>query len=504
MILPEPTRAGELRSVMPMVGQPGVHIEEVVTPPVIIGVDTAITAFVGRAARGLVDDPIPITSFLEFERVFGGLWPKSDLGHSVQDFFDQGGRKAIVVRAHRPSPDDVATLTWGRGRNSLDLEASSPGAWGRRLSARIDPLRGGRRFDLTVRDGTGLEEVFSGVSLAPGSMRRVDRVLQDSLLVRARLPLPSALSTGMPAIVTAVGGNDGARFGASAYTGPGLSESGRGIYALDRADLINLVVLPPYSATGVARTVLDAALAYAGERRAMLIIDPPRSWRTADEAVAGAPTYLTGRDAALYFPWLRRPDPLRGGLSREFAPSGAIAGLFSRLDLSRGVWKAPAGDGAGLHGFEPSLSLTTADIERLNPLGVNCIRSLPGQGTVVWGARTRSDDPEWKYVNVRRLGLFLEQSIDRGLQWSVFEPNDETLWTRVRGQVENFLHGLFRQGAFPGSKPEECYFVRCGPDTMTLDDIDQGRLIVMIGFAPARPAEFVVLRIGRWLSPDDD
>ena len=394
MILPEPTRAGELRSVMPMVGQPGVHIEEVVLPQVITGVDTAITAFVGRASRGPVDDPIPTSSFLEFERVFGGLWSKSDLGHAVQDFFDQGGRKAIVVRAHRPYPDDVATLTWARGRDRLVLEASSPGAWGRRLSARVDPLRGGRRFDLTVSDGgTGSEEVFSGVSLATGSPRRVDRVLQDSLLVRARLPLPSALSPGPPATVTALGGNDGARFGAPAYTGPGMREAGRGIYALDRADLVNLVVLPLYFATGVAHTVLDAALAYVGELKAMLIVDPPKSWTTADEAVAGAPGYLTGRDAALYFPRLRQPDPLRGGV-REFAPSGAVAGMLSRFDLSRGVWKAPAGGDASLHGFEPALSLTAADMDRLGHNGINGIRSLPGRGTVVWvpgpGVRIRN------------------------------------------------------------------------------------------------------------------
>ena len=187
-------------------------------------------------------------------------------------------------------------------------------------------------------------------------------MLQDSLLVRVRLPLPLILSLGGPATVTAVGGNDGARFGAPAYTGPGMRKSGRGIYALARADLVNLVVLPPYSAAGVARSVLDAALPYADERRAMLILDPtPRSWTTADEAVAGASSYLTGRDAALYFPQLRRPDPLRGGV-REFAPSGAVAGLLSRLDLSRGVWKAPAGGDASLHGFEPALSLTAADM----------------------------------------------------------------------------------------------------------------------------------------------
>jgi phage tail sheath protein FI len=283
-----------------------------------------------------------------------------------------------------------------------------------------------------------------------------------------------------------------------------MRELGRGIYALDQADPVNLIVLPPYSSGAVPRRVLGDALVYAGKRRAMLIIDPPPAWRTVGDAIAGAPGYLAGRDVVLHFPRLRKPDPVRGGQVRDFAPSGAIAGMIARNDLNRGVWKAPAGPGAGLTGVEPALALSPADIERLTPIGVNCIRTLPGRGTVVWGARTRSEDPEWRYVNVRRLLLFLEESIDRGLSWTVFEPNDQTLWARVRTQTENFLYQLFRQGVFPGTKAEESFFVRCGPDTMTQDDIDQGRLIVMIGIAPVRPAEFVIFRIGRWLDPDDD
>ena len=486
---------------------PGVYIEEINPPPAISGVGTAVTAFVGRAARGPVDTPVPVTSFSDFERLFGGLWSKSDLGYSVKDFFDQGGRRAIVVRVHRSTSGNVATLTFGGGDSRLVLTAASPGAWGRMLEARLASLPR-NRFELTVTDrGSGLVETFTGLSLAAGSTSRVDRVLEESQLVRSGQPLPSNLPPGLPITVTAENGNDGARFAAAAYTGIGLRDSGRGIYALDRADLVNLIVLPPFSTTtGVPRRVLVDAIAYARERRAMVILDPPSDWQTVDDAATGSAGYMQSQDAALYFPRLARPDPLRSGRVRAFTPSGAVAGMLARLDLDRGPWRSPAGREATLAGTTPSVLLTTADIETLSPLGVNCIRAIPGEGTVVWGARTRaaSADAEWKYVNVRRTALFIEESIRRGLQWAVFEPNEPTMWTLVRSQVEGFLLSLYSQGAFPGNRPRDAYLVRCGPDTMTQDDIDQGRLIVLIGIAPVRPAEFVLLRIGLWQGDDDD
>ncbi len=476
---------------------PGVYIKDSTLPPVISGVDTGVTAFVGRSARGPVDTPLLVTSFPDFERLFGGLWSKSDLGHSVRDFFEQGGRKAIVVRVHRPAAGDVATLIFGQGESPLILEATDPGAWGRRLEARIDPLPR-NRFDLSVTDmGRGQTEAFTGLSLAAGSTRRVDRALEKSALVRVRQPLPSTLPPRLPVTVTAIDGNDGERFGAGAYTGLGMRDSARGIYALDGADLVNLIVLPPYSVgTGVPRRVLVDAIAYAIERRAMVILDPPFAWHTVDDAAAGVANYIESRDAALYFPRLSHPDPLRMGRLRDFSPSGAAAGMLARLDLVQGFWRSPAGNQATLSGT-PTISITKPDIERLNPLGVNCIRNLPGRGTVVWGARTRagSADAEWKYVNVRRTALFLEESIKRGLEWAVFEPNQQSLWTRVRSQVDNFLYGVYRQGAFPGNRPQDAYFVRCGPDTMTQVDIDSGQLIVLVGFAPIRPTEFLILRI---------
>ncbi len=265
---------------------PGVYIEEVTPPQAIVGVDTGTTAFVGRAARGPIDTPTLITSFPDFERVFGGLWLKSDLGHSIRDFFEQGGRRVVVVRAHLHTPDDVATLTFGRGGSRFVLEASSPGAWSSKLEATIDPLPR-NRFDLKVTDqGTGVVETFNGCSLAAGSPRRVDRVLEGSALIRARSPLPSALPPRLPITVTASGGNDG-RFGIPAYVGAGMRESSRGIYALDRSDLVNLIVLPPFSTVAsVPRKVLTAAIAYAGERRAMVVLDPPSTWRTVNDAAA--------------------------------------------------------------------------------------------------------------------------------------------------------------------------------------------------------------------------
>ena len=485
---------------------PGTYIEEVTIPQTIVGVDTGTTAFVGRAARGPVDTPTLITSFPDFERLFGGLWLKSDLGYSVRDFFEQGGRRAVVVRAYLPAPNDVATLTFGRGSSRLVLEATSPGVWGSKLETTIDPLPR-NRFDLTVTDrGTGLIETFTGLSLAASSPRRVDRALEESPLVRARLPLPSTLPPRLsPVTVTAAGGNDG-RFGPSAYLGPGMKESGRGIYALDKADLVNLIVLPPYSTTtGVSRRVLAAAIAHATKRRAMVILDPPSTWHTVSDAMAGATRFLETRDATLYFPRLSRADPMRGGRVRDFAPSGAVAGMLARLDLNQGVWRSPAGGNATLSGVTPTIPLTKPDLDLLNPVGINGIRALPGRGTVVWGARTRggAGDAEWKYVNMRRLALFIEESIRRGLEWAVFEPNNQRLWARVRSQADDFLLSVFVQGALPANRPEDAFFVRCGPDTMTQNDIDNGRLIVLIGIAPIRPAEFVVLRIGLWDEDDD-
>jgi phage tail sheath protein FI len=206
------------------------------------------------------------------------------------------------------------------------------------------------------------------------------------------------------------------------------------------------------------------------------------------------------RNAAIYFPRLRQPNPLRESQIETFAPCGAVAGLIARTDGARGVWKAPAGLEATLFGVpELSVPLTDAENGQLNPLGINCLRSIAPAGRIVWGARTRQGDDrlasEWKYLPVRRLALYIEESLYRGTQWVVFEPNDEPLWAQIRLNVGAFMHTLFRQGAFQGTTPAEAYLVKCDRETTTQDDINRGVVNIVVGFAPLKPAEFVIIKL---------
>ena len=201
----------------------------------------------------------------------------------------------------------------------------------------------------------------------------------------------------------------------------------------------------------------------------------------------------------MYYPWIQIADPLNNGKPRLTAPSGAIAGLYARTDSSRGVWKAPAGTDATLSAQGVSYALTDPENGTLNPLGVNCIRLMPVYGTVAWGARTLkgADEmtSEWKYVPIRRLALYLEESLYRGTKWVVFEPNDEPLWAQIRLNVGAFMHTLFTQGAFQGTSPRDAYFVKCDKETTTQDDINRGVVNILVGFAPLKPAEFVIIQI---------
>jgi uncharacterized protein len=271
----------------------------------------------------------------------------------------------------------------------------------------------------------------------------------------------------------------------------------KGIHALDAVDIFNLLVIP-----GVTNSeALFAAADYCRERRAFLIMDPAKSVQTPgqmEQAVRNATLPKTSC-CAIYFPWINIPDPLNSGQLRLTPPSGSIAGLFARVDGSRGVWKSPAGTGADLVGVSGlSYNLTDSENETLNALGVNCLRVFP-TGTLAWGARTLEgadqSASEWKYIPVRRLALFIEESVDRGIQWAVFEPNAEPLWAEIRLNVGVFLDNLFRAGAFQGSTPRQAYFVKCDVATTTQNEIDAGVVNVVIGFAPLKPAEFIILKI---------
>ena len=263
-------------------------------------------------------------------------------------------------------------------------------------------------------------------------------------------------------------------------------------------DIFNLMVL-----AGVkdGSTLIDAA-AYCKSRRAFLIVDADPADATPDQLAAlikGTAVPKTDY-AAIYGPWIKIGDPLNNGKLRKVAPSGSMAGLYARTDTDRGVWKAPAGTEANIVGAQAlDYVLTDAENGSLNPLGFNCIRLFPVYGVVSWGARTLrgSNDAasEYKYVPVRRLALFLEESLYRGTKWVVFEPNDEPLWSQIRLNIGAFMQNLFRQGAFQGKTPREAYFVKCDRETTTQNDINLGIVNIVVGFAPLKPAEFVIIQI---------
>jgi len=286
-----------------------------------------------------------------------------------------------------------------------------------------------------------------------------------------------------------------------------------GIYALEKVDLFNILCIPeatralPGNSSALdpsvdPNAVYAAAIALCDSERAMLLLDAPPNVNTISGAIDWKSTQLTVNDAngAAYFPRLRLPDPLNNYQLRTFAPCGVVAGVYARIDSTRGVWKAPAGTEATLSGVQ-SLVYKMTDSENgvLNPLGLNCFRTFPVYGSVLWGARTLVgadvETSQWKYVPVRRVALYIEESLYRGTQWVVFEPNDEPLWAAIRLNVGSFMNDLFRKGAFQGQTPQEAYFVKCDSETTTQSDIDAGIVNILVGFAPLKPAEFVIIQI---------
>jgi phage tail sheath protein FI len=543
---------------------PGVYIEEVASGVrTITGVPTSITAFVGVAARGPVTDPVFINSYADYERSFGRLGADNPMAYSVFQFYQNGGSQAVIVRVASPDAaaasvalDDVLLAAKSAGAWGDRLRA--------RVDYADIPSADTTLYNLTVRDtATGQQERYAKISTDANSPMRIDRALAASeLVVNAGLtnkrpaahdepdpadPKQVQDPLGQPA--DAKGKNNKALFkDANAGSGKagrpltyaatlapdpvhtaeentaatneafsGSEADKTGIHQLLKTDIFNMLVFPPLSVaelttetdadpTLVSDLVLGRALTLCASRRAMLVVDAPAAWEKVQDAVDGIRDFaLSGessRNAALYFPYLRvtDPDPSKAGRRIDMPPAGAVAGVYARTDVQRGVWKAPAGTDASLAGV-PGLSLKLSDLEngRLNPLGVNCLRSFPIIGRVVWGARTlRGADvlaDDWKYVPVRRLALFIEESLYRGTQWVVFEPNDEPLWGQIRLSVGAFMQNLFRQGAFQGASAKEAYFVKCDKDTTTQNHINLGIVNIHVGFAPLKPAEFVIIQI---------
>jgi hypothetical protein len=514
---------------------PGVYVEEIPSGVrTISGVATSITAFIGRARRGPVNDPTVINNYGEYETIFGGLWLDSTMSFAVRDFFLNGGGQAIIVRLiNGATAAELRIPTGGADPNDeIHLIAANPGSWGDNLSVTVDydtkDPADTDLFNLIVSEAGGATEKFLNVSANSSSPRYLPGVLEmRSQLIRVKksgnsfimanvrplatntsiTPASPPASPPMSPVAAATVGSDGNAVGDAQFFGAGMQGNKQGIYALENADLFNLLCIPPYTfSADVTTTLVSNASVYCQSRRAMLIVDPPSAWTNKATAVSQFSDtntdYVGTRSnyAALFFPRLKQPNPLRDNQVEEFAPCGAVAGIIARTDAQRGVWKAPAGQEARLVGVpQLSVPLTDAENGELNQLGVNCLRSFPVYGRLVWGSRTLDGADklasEWKYIPVRRTALYIEESLYRGIQWAVFEPNDEPLWRQLRMNVGAFMHNLFRKGAFQGASSKDAYFVKCDGETTTQNDINLGIVNVIVGFAPLKPAEFVILKI---------
>ncbi|HVZ32797.1 MAG TPA: phage tail sheath C-terminal domain-containing protein, partial [Polyangiaceae bacterium] len=529
----------------------------------ITGVPTSVTVFIGRTRWGAVGTPTTITSYSQYEQLFGGPLPGTYLASCVEDFFQNGGMQAVVLRLFTSSssatgvldpakqiwsdpetgkPTDPDKAGWGpalgKSNQAPNLQAASPGAWAKKLSVRIDrkglltaqPAASGGGappaptyqtlvltkyktdtwdaddlFNITITldagGGQQIVERFKYVSLNDNAgSRRLSQVLEHgSRLVRA---------TGGAALPPALGADS------AALTD---KEFDQALEILDKVETFNLICAPPDTELGdgdplsTTSTVANGKLAaLARARRAMLILDTPPAWsaETFDRTTLTAEHFTAdlgvtagddaARYAAAYFPWMIKADPLNGDAPRAVPPCGAVAGIMARTDQSRGVWKAPAGVESGIGGIE-GLTYPLSDVEtgNLNDIGVNCLRSFSSTGPVLWGARTlKGSDAladDFKYVPIRRLANYMEESLRRGTNWAVFEPNDEPLWAQMRLSVGAFMSELFRQGAFQGSSAKDAYSVVCDASVNPPDDVNQGLLNVVVSYAPLKPAEFVVL-----------
>jgi phage tail sheath protein FI len=486
---------------------PGVYIEEVSSGVrTITGVATSIALFIGWAPKGPTDRAVRITSFADYDRTYGGYDIRSLLGYAVSHFFANGGSDAYVIRIASTAAPIAQTARVVIG--DLTINASSPGIWANKfnvvLQKRTDPGFTDR-FRIDVVDPSDPKivfETFPNLSVTAGDPRYVLAVINgnsaylDKLSLAANPTAPNNTAAGGVGLGSGQVGVDGTVIGpADAAFRNQLAPLFALGNAADSIDLFNILCVPGLTNA----TTIQALQKIARDRRAIMLVDCDQNASLAS-VQTGLPVGPDAANAAFYFPWVRAPDPLQSGNLSEFPPSGFVAGVLARTDSTRGVWKAPAGTDAGLNGVaELKVKLSDLGNGQLNPLGINCLRDFPVYGKVVWGSRTLHGDnnrgSEWKYLPVRRMALFLEESLYRGTKWVVFEPNDEPLWAQIRLNIGAFLQGLFRQGAFQGKTPRDAYFVKCDRETTTQADINLGIVNIHVGFAPLKPAEFVVLKI---------
>ena len=503
---------------------PGVYVEEVDkgSKP-IEGVGTAVAGFIGFAGTGPINKPTFIANWTQYTNTFGAFVPGAYLAHAVYGYFNNGGGSCYVMRLPTGGPDasggPAASLPAKAAGAPATLRAVAreTGAGAEGITVEVaDAGTGDDKFNMTVRRGA-VEEKYEGVSLsgAKTAQNVVDTVNKASKLVMLedlkpagalladRAPAPGTYSlvpAESQALSVKVTSPD-------VYQGSVADRSGLG--GFEAIDDITMVACPDvmaaYEAGALTREGVKAVhlalIAHCENMKdRVAIIDPlpdmsaqeVKDWRMTE---AG----YDSKYAALYYPWIQvaNPNPGTNGTSMFIPPSGHLAGIWARSDTERGVHKAPANEVIrGVLGLQNNI--TKSEQDSLNPVGVNCIRAFPGRGIRVWGARTLSSDPSWRYINVRRLFNFVEESIMLGTQWVVFEPNDQALWQRVRRTINGFLTRVWRDGALFGTTPEDAFYVKCDAENNPPETRDVGQLIVEIGIAPVKPAEFVIFRISQF------
>jgi phage tail sheath protein FI len=511
---------------MPTYLTPGVYVEEVPSAnKPIEGVSTSIAAFVGLAPGGPVNTPMRISNWTQFAKIYGDpnepdngpFMEGAYLAHSVYGFFQNGGSLCWIVRvgddgaANGSGPQARAALPAASdaGVEAFSAVALESGKDDVKVEIVEEPSAGeGADQSYTVRVSAGPEkEEFTGLSLKKGRNNLATKVNAQSKLIKieetgaslpeaARIPAAGTYSLSAPSI-------DPAKVKPTHFEGDVARRKGMG--GLAAVDEITMVVMPDIMTLASEngddvqlRDLQGKMISHcenAGDRMAILDAPPDLLPQEILEWRMNTAGY-DSKFAALYYPWIEVMSPLTNQ-PIMVPPSGHVAGLWCRTDSTRGVHKAPANEvvmGANGLGFQ----VTQAEQGGLNKVGINCIRAFPGRGIRVWGARTMSSDPEWRYINVRRLFNFVSESIMEGTQWSVFEPNDEKLWIQLRIAASNFLKRVWSDGALFGSTPDQAYYVKCDSETNPPEVIEAGQVICEIGIAPVKPAEFVIFRLSQF------
>jgi hypothetical protein len=477
---------------------------------------TARTAFVGRTLRGPINRPVFIKSFVEFQHVFGGLWQPSLLGYAIEQFFDNGGREALIVRVVNGARS--ATLTLKAGERALQLQALRPGTREfLRASVDFDNIAAGDLdlFNLTVQrvraQGTGQvddQEIFHRLSVSRADERYFPNAIAQSALIRLAGEMPtqrpdrtldpaSGLATAY--VNSNADGDDGAPL--TDYDLIGSSLDHTGVFALHQADYFNFLCIPPLSRDrDVGPSALLVAARYCKERRALLIVDPPFAWQTADDALSGLRDWnFSNENALMYFPRVLAHDKLRGHFE-SFAPCGAVAGMLARYDENSPVWLSAEREEPTLRpGCRPACLVGEDRRIRLANLGVNTLQAVRSAARMNVRLRTlaagNTANADWRYLSARRLALFILGSIEQGTRWVAAAGSSAEVAETLTAQVREFFEGLHETGTFGTRRLEDAFFVICDERVQTSATSSCGEVQFVIGFAASREHEFHCFRV---------